>query len=107
MAATPQPTFTIDGSKTTAFGTASSAIALPGSQVGGTDTTVRIVNMGPNAVAFAMGTGGSITAVLNTDPIVMPGDTAFFTIPASADHIAGICAYGPAPSSTVNITTGF
>jgi hypothetical protein len=108
MAATPQPSFTMDAAVTTSFGTTSTNVALPGTTVP-TDTAVRIINLGNAPVSVALG-GSSVTAGLSTGVIVSPGQVpTFLAIPSGATYIAGI-VYGPAGTyagyAILNIATG-
>ena len=98
------PGFTVDGTIGTSFGATSSRIALPGANVGTTDTLVRIVNLGPNTVSIALG-DVTVVAATHTSLAIIPGQEFFLTIGA-ATYVAGIAHGSVGMGSTVNISTG-
>lgn len=99
----PLPYITPDASIGTSFGSTSSAIALPGTPAN--DTQVRICNLGPCAVALALGTTSAVTVTPSTGIVIMPGDSLSLGI-GSNTYIAGVSCGGPSTSTVVNLTTG-
>jgi hypothetical protein len=95
------PGFTIDTSVGTSFGATSSRIALPGTP--GSDTLVRIVNLGPNTISVAL--GGNTVVATTQNLAIIPGQEIFLVIGA-ATYIAGIAHGSVGMGSTTNITTG-
>lgn len=104
MAATPTPSFTIDGAIGTSFGFASTAVLLPGTTVS-TDASVRVANLGPCHVTVALG-GSTVTVNQSNGLVVLAGQVQYIAIPAGATYIAGVAAGGPGNASTVNLSTG-
>ena len=105
MTVTTNPAFTLDAATGTSFGASSSSIALPGTQVGGTDTMVRAANLGPNTVSVSLSAGAG-TVTTQNGVAVVPGDTLFLAITTSQDHLNGIAHGSLGMGSTVNVATG-
>lgn len=104
MAATPVSAFAVDGAIGTSFGFASTTVALPGTNVG-TDTVLRVANLGPCHVTVKLGTG-ALTVNQSNGLVILAGETEYLAIPAGATLIAGVAAGGPGNASTVNLATG-
>lgn len=102
MAVTPQPAFTIDAAVGASFGSSSSAVALPGTL--GSDTVVKVTNLGPCHLAVAFGSSGVTTT--NSGGCVVPaGQTVYFGL-GTATHMAGVSCGGPGTTTMVNVATG-
>ena len=108
MAVQTLPAFMPDGAIGGSFGAATSRIALPGAQVGGSDTLVVVSNLGSIPVYVALGSN-TVTAVVGASFLVMPGRQRVFAIGA-ATYIAGIIqggsTYASSVFATVAIETG-
>jgi hypothetical protein len=102
MSLQPQPAFTPDTSVGGAFLQASSAIALPGTL--GSDSVVRVANLGPCHIAVALGSS-SVTTTPSTGLVIPAGQVQYLAL-GTATYIAGVSCGGPSSASTVNITTG-
>lgn len=108
MAATPQPCFTVDAAISTAFDTATSRIALPGTPA--SDTVVRLINTGTSD-AYVLPGDATVTVTPQTGVLIAPGHVPTYLGINGATYIAGItsgAAYGATwvPSAVLNIATG-
>jgi hypothetical protein len=103
MAVTPPSAFTVDASVGMSFSAASARAALPGSDLAG-DSVVRICNLGPCPLAFALGSA-TVATTASTGTVVMPGRTEFFAL-GSATYIAGVSTSGANTNTVVNVSTG-
>lgn len=98
------PSFNVDGAIGTSFGFASTAVAIPGTSLG-TDTAVRVTNLGPCHITVKLGATNAVTVTQSTGITILAGDTLYLTLGANT-FIAGVAAGGPGNSSTVNLATG-
>ena len=104
MAVIGKSSFTPDGTIGTSFSFASASVALPGTTLG-TDTCVRIANLGPCHITVKLGTSSAVTVTQSTGLVVLAGHVEYITLGA-ATFIAGVAAGGPGNTSIVNIATG-
>lgn len=105
MAVTPISAFTVDASVTLAVGGVSSNVALPGTLAD--DTVVRVANIGPYAIAVALG-GSTVKASFQpgsglTVGVVVPGGTVQYLALGSATYIAAV---SQGQNSTLGVSTG-
>jgi hypothetical protein len=95
--------FAPDAASGVSVGASSVAYLLPGSSLG-SDTVLRIVNMGAMPVFCKLGTTNAVTVTNATGVCVMGGSTLVLTL-GSNTYVA-MTTGTPGTSSSVNLATG-
>jgi len=110
MAATPQPSFTVDAALTTSFGSPSTRVALPGTPA--SDATVRLLNLSGVPVFVALGSN-TVVATVAAGVCIVPGPVPTYLGIGTATYLAGITQGGNSPfgaagtpQAILNIATG-
>jgi hypothetical protein len=107
MAVATLPALTLDGVKGASFGTFSTRVLLPGTNVSG-DTLAVVTNVGTVPVYILLG-GNTVTSTVATGSPVMPGQQRVYAI-GSATYLAGIIqggsTYFSGPQGILVVETG-
>ena len=86
--------------------TASEALVLTSSLLGGHVPNLRVVNDGTVTVFIAFG-GSGVVAVVADDMPILPGTVEIFTMPGNIDAITHFAGIASGAGSTIYVTVGY
>ena len=95
------PYFTPDVSAGASAQAVSAAVALPGP----TDGLVYITNLGPNDIAFKLGTSNAVSVTPSTGMVLLSGRSVIVGTGGVSTYIA-LITLGGTLGATVNLTSG-